>query len=123
MRDFRQLSVWQKAHELALLIYRQTSHFPAQERVGLGSHMTRAAVSIPMTIAQASGQSDRAEFANSTRTAIGLSSELEYLVLLAKDLDLIDTKFHDGAQKSVSEVRKMLTGLSKTVMLQVRTEG
>lgn len=123
MRDFRQLNVWQKAHELALLIYRQTSHFPAQERIGLGTNIRRAAVSMPMNIAQASGQTDRTEFANRMRTAIGISSELEYLLLLARDLDLVDSSFYDAARGSVVEIRKMLAGLSKTVAAQVRTEG
>ncbi|HYH00091.1 MAG TPA: four helix bundle protein [Terriglobales bacterium] len=124
MRDFRQLGVWQKAHELALLIYTQTAQFPQQERVGLGATMRRAAIAIPMNIAEGCGQSDRIEFGKCTRNAIGLTSELEYLVLLARDLNLIESTLHERAYDSIAEVRKMLTGLSKSVSQQVlRAEG
>lgn len=118
MRDFRQLGVWQKAHELTLLIYRQTAQFPQQERLGLRTTMRRVAVSIPMSIAEGSAQNDCLEFGKHVRNAIGLSSELEYLVLLAQDLNLIDSAIHTTAQSAIVEVRKMLSGLSKSVLVQ-----
>ena len=53
MRDFRNLKVWQKAHELTLAVYRETRGFPRDELYGLTSQLRRGASSIPANIAQA----------------------------------------------------------------------
>ena len=50
VRTFRDLILWQKAHQLVLFIYRITKNFPNEEKFGLISQMRRAAVSIPSNI-------------------------------------------------------------------------
>lgn len=52
MRDFRELTVWQKAHQLALDVYRTTSRFPQTEVYGLTSQIRRAGVSIAANIVE-----------------------------------------------------------------------
>jgi four helix bundle protein len=56
MGDYRQLSVWKRAHDLALEIYRSTECFPARERYGLAAQMRRAAVSVVSNIAEGCGR-------------------------------------------------------------------
>ena len=51
-KSFRELDVWQRAHELVLAVYRATAEFPREERFGLISQMRRAAVSVPANIAE-----------------------------------------------------------------------
>ncbi|CAD7851210.1 MAG: hypothetical protein [Olavius algarvensis Gamma 1 endosymbiont] len=86
MGDYRQLSVWAKAHQLVLLVYRKTRQFPADERFGLISQMRRAAASIPSNIAEGSGRGSDQDFARFARIATGSTNELEYQCILAKDL-------------------------------------
>ena len=47
MRNFRDLKVWQKSHELTLEVYKVTNTFLKSEVYGLGSQLRRASASIP----------------------------------------------------------------------------
>src|SRR5690242_7272739 len=110
MRDFRELKVWAKAHELTLAIYRETAQFPKQELYGLTSQLRRAAASVGANIAEGAGKTSRAEFARFLETASGSASELEYHLLLAKDLGYISSDVYDDLSASVGEIKRMLTG-------------
>jgi four helix bundle protein len=83
MKDFRQLKVWQKAHQLTLAIYQVTGSFPRDEIYGLTSQMRRAAASIPSNLAEGCGRNSDAELARFSSMAAGSASELEYHLLLA----------------------------------------
>ena len=63
MKDFRQLKVWKKSHELALAIYHITASSPREETYGLASQIRRAASSIPSNIAEGCGRDGDAEVA------------------------------------------------------------
>ena len=82
MKDFRDLQVWHKAHELALDAYRASSGFSQDERYGLTSQLRRAAVSIGANLAEGCGRGSDADFARFAQIAMGSASEAEYLVLL-----------------------------------------
>jgi four helix bundle protein len=115
MRDFRELTVWKKAHELTLEIYERTSHFPRHECSGLAGQMRRAAMSVSTHIAEGAVKTERADFVRLLHVALGFANQLEYQVLLAKDLGFVAVEQHDRLNVSVNEVKKMLIGLSKTV--------
>src|SRR5580658_8955046 len=89
MKDFRELRVWQRAHTLTLSVYRLTTGFPTEERYGLSSQMRRASSSIAANLAEGCGRTGDAEFARYCSIAMGSASELDYHLLLAKDLGLI----------------------------------
>ena len=91
MRDFRKIKAWEKAHELALAIYAATVSFPKDELYGLTSQMRRSASSIPTNIAEGCGRDSEADFARFTN-CYRLNTELEYQILLSRDLKLIDSK-------------------------------
>lgn len=88
MKDFRSLKVWEKAHALTLTIYNSTEGFPKQELYALANQIQRAAVSIPANIAEGCGKDSDAELKRYFLIAMGSSSDLEYLLLLAHDLGL-----------------------------------
>ncbi len=111
MKDFRDLQVWQKAHELALSIYRESVAFPAEERHGLTGQLRRAAVSIPANIAEGCGRTGDREFARFLQIALGSSSEVEYLLLLARELSLMPAATHQQLEQQTTEIKRMLTGL------------
>jgi len=109
MKDFRKLQVWQKAHQLTLAIYHFTAAFPRHEIYGLASQMRRAASSIPSNIAEGCGRDGDAELSRFCSTARGSASELEYQVLLAHDLNLIQPKDYDKLNQQAVEIKRMLT--------------
>ncbi len=115
MKDFRDLQVWHKAHELALDAYRASSGFSQHERYGLTSQFRRAAVSIGANLAEGCGRGSDADFARFAQIAMGSASEVEYLVLLARDLQELSEEDRDRLNARISEVKRMLSALIKTL--------
>ena len=116
MRDFRQIKVWAKSHSLALEIYRITATFPREEIYGLTSQLRRAATSIPSNIAEGFGRGGNAELARFLQIGMGSASEVEYHVLLARDLNLLSQKIYEDLDGRIVEVKRMLASL----LLKVR---
>ena len=95
MRPFREYKIWQLAHELTLLVYEDTRHFPADERFALTNQLRRAAYSVPFNIVEGSARGDK-EFHQFLRIALASAVELDYGVLLAYDLGYLqDERYHD----------------------------
>ncbi len=115
MQDFRQLKVWQKAHELTLEIYRVTHGFPKEELFSLTQEMRRSAMSIPTNIAEGSGRSSDADFCRFLWISSGSAKELEYQTILAKDLKYLDEISFRKLSSALDEVKRMLTGLIQSV--------
>jgi four helix bundle protein len=89
MQNFRGLKVWEKAHELTLLIYKITRTFPKEELYGLTSQIRRASSSIACYIAEGTGRGSKADFARMIQIAIGSSAEVDYQLILTKDLGFL----------------------------------
>jgi four helix bundle protein len=102
MQDFRDLKVWQRAHQLVLRLYKATATFPDAERFGLISQIRRAAVSIPANIAEGSRRGTDADFARFLRIAIGSASEVDYFVLLARDLRYLAAQEYESLNGETS---------------------
>lgn len=115
MRDFRKLSVWAKSHSLALLIYRFTASYPNEELYGLTSQMRRSASSIPSNVAEGCGRNTQPQFAQFLNIAFGSASELEYQIILSKDLGFIDGNSFKELSQKTTEVKKMLFSLLEKV--------
>ena len=108
MKDFRTLKVWEKAHTLTLAIYKATEKFPKHELYALTNQIQRAAVSVPTNIAEGCGKDSDAELKRYFVIAMGSSSELEYLLLLARDLKYLPEDSHQILNRDLTEVRRML---------------
>ena len=115
MRDFKELKVWEKAHALALKVYHSTRSFPVQEQYGVTSQLRRAAVSVSTNIAEGCGRSSEIEFARFLEISFGSASELQYLALLSKDLELFDSATYQQIASDVDEVKRMLYTFINTV--------
>ena len=115
MKDFRQLKVWEKAHQLALAIYKETKNFPKEELYGLTSQIRRASMSIPTNIAEGCGMNTDKEFARFLQIAMGSASETEYQLILAHDLEFLSKETHEKLHTNVEEVKRMLASLLKTL--------
>jgi four helix bundle protein len=104
MQRFQSLAVWQKAHAFTLAIYSATEQFPRAEAFGLAAQ-----------IAEGCGQEGSTEFLRCLQHARGVAVEVEYLLLLARDLRFIEAPAYDTLQDQLIEVRKMLSGFMKTL--------
>jgi len=111
MKDFRQLKVCEKSHLLALAVYHATESFPREETYGLTSQIRRAASSIPSNIAEGCGRNGDAELARFCIIASGSATELEYQLLLARDLKLLQADDYEELSIQTVEVKRMLTVL------------
>ena len=111
VRDFKRLQVWDKSHRLTLDVYRATNNFPQSELYGLTSQIRRSAASVPANIAEGCGRNTEAEFARFLHIAMGSASELEYHLLLSRDLGYLNTETHNKLSAQTTEVKRMLTGL------------
>lgn len=109
MKDFRDLKVWEKAHMLTLSVYRITAGFPTDERYGLAGQLRRAASSIPANIAEGCGRQGDAELARFVQIAMGSASELEYHLLLSRDLKYITADTYGPLHQQTIAVKRMLT--------------
>jgi four helix bundle protein len=115
MQDFRQLEVWQKAHRLTLAVYRATAAFPSSEQYGLTSQVRRASVSIPANIAEGCGRDGSPDLARFLQMAMGSASEVEYHLLLSKELGYLSVPASKQLTAEIVEVKRMLASLIKRV--------
>ena len=115
MKDFRDLKVWEKSHALTLEIYRATAVFPKPELYGLTSQIRRCSASVGANIAEGCGKRGNNEFQRYLQIASGSASELDYRLLLSKDLVFLSDIDYGKLARSLTEVRKMLTSLLQKV--------
>ena len=111
MKDFRDLRVWERAHNLTLEIYRVTTNFPHEERYGLTSQIRRSTASIAANIAEGCGRRGNGEFHRFLQIAAGSASELDYHLLLVRDLGILEKRTYELLAQSLGELRRMLTAL------------
>jgi four helix bundle protein len=115
MSDFKKLRVWEKARELARIVYRATRTFPDTERYGLTSQMQRAVISVGSNIAEGCGRSSEAEKARFFRIAAGSLSELEFQTIIAGDLSFIGEEQVNDMLGRIKEIGGMLGALTNVV--------
>lgn len=116
MRNFRNLKVWEKSHALTLAIYKTTKSFSKEELFGLVSQMRRSSSSVPSNIAEGCGRNTQAQFGQFLNIASGSASELEYQIILSRDLDFIDKRGYEQLINKITEVKRMLTSLHQAVV-------
>jgi four helix bundle protein len=113
MQDFNNLLVWQKAHALTLEIYRDSRNYPREELYGLTSQIRRASSSIGANIAEGCGLGTDPLLRRSLTVAMGSASELQYHLLLARDLGFVAGDVYDTRLAALIEVKKMLAAFIK----------
>jgi four helix bundle protein len=109
VRNFKDLKVWERSHRLVLDVYDATCRFPSEETFGLTSQVRRCCASIPANIAEGCGRSGEAELARFILISMGSTSELEYHLLLARDLGYLSAQRYQELLQELSEVKRMLS--------------
>jgi four helix bundle protein len=113
VRDFRELKVWERSHRLTLAVYEATVAFPKEELYGLTSQMRRSCAAISANIAEGCGRGSNADLARFLHIALGSASELQYHLLLARDLSFLSPRDYKHLTTEVTEIKRMLTSFIK----------
>lgn len=112
LTDFQQLNVWQKAHKLVLEVYDITKKYPKEEKTELVALMRKAAMTIPIKIAEGFIRRSPSEKERSYKISQDAIEELKYQIILSRDLEYI--KDVEEILYSIDEVGRMLTGLVRS---------
>ena len=112
-RDFRDLLIWQRAHALVLVVMQLTREFPREVRYELASQLHRAAISVAANIAEGHTRRGNKAFAAFLDIATASAAEVEYLLLLARDLGYLPQERHEPLDAEVYELRRMMSGLRR----------
>lgn len=107
-KSFRDLLVWQRSIQLAVVIYRLTRGFPKEEMYGLTSQLRRAAVSVPSNIAEGQDRLSTGEFRQFLGVARGSNFEMQTQLEIARVMKLGDSGLIDEAEGLSHEVGKMI---------------
>ncbi len=112
-RSFRDLIVWQKAHQFVLAAYRYTARFPREEIYSLTSQLRRAAVSTPANVAEGFKKKTRSDKARFMNISQGSLEECRYYLILAEDLRYGD---NGPLMSQLEEVSKLLESYSRAII-------
>jgi four helix bundle protein len=121
-RDYRKIKAWQKADELALLVYRETSVFPKSEIWGLTSQMRRAAVSVSANIVEGSARKSKNEYLQFLFISLSSLAELDYYIRFTKEVGYLDAITHEELSKKSRECLKTLQGLVSFMESEIRSQ-
>jgi four helix bundle protein len=112
---FTELTVWQKAHELALFVYKLTERFPERERFGITSQIRRSAASPPANIAEGFGRRTTGELLRSLQIARGEIEETRYFLILGRDLGLIGSADFEVGSEYCDTVGRLINALATSL--------
>ncbi|MGD9787493.1 MAG: four helix bundle protein [Sulfuricellaceae bacterium] len=121
IRDFRDLLIWQRAMDVARIVYRITESFPSSELYGLTSQLRRAAVSVPSNIAEGHGRESEREFGRFLRISRGSLAELQTQLILAEGLGYAGADSFLEINELIEELGRMMRGMQKALDSQLTT--
>lgn len=111
MRDYKKYDIWKLSHLLTLEVYKITESFPKEEIFGLTSQIRRASSSIGINIVEGCGRGSDEDFKRFLRNASGSAFEVEYILLLSKDLNYISEEQSLELSPKVEELKMKISKL------------
>ncbi len=118
MRNYQKYEVWNEAHQVTLLIYNQVApRIPRIEQFGLTSQIKRAAHSVPLNFAEGCGRNSEKDFVHFLDMSLGSAHELEYCILLIKDLGYLETDEFELLSRKMNSIKAMLITLIKRIRI------
>jgi four helix bundle protein len=115
VNNYKDLLVWQKAHNLTLNVYKLTKEFPADEKFGIVQQLRRSVASIPTNIVEGFGRFSRKEYIQYLYISRGSITETDYHLFLAKDLGYIKKESYDNLVVLIDEIGRMINGLIRSL--------
>lgn len=115
MRDFRKLDIWKNGIELVKQVYLITKKLPSEEKFGLKSQITKAAVSIPSNIAEGCSRNSEIEFKRFLEISMGSLFEVETQLVIIEELGFINSEDLKQLFKLIEKEAKMINSLIKII--------
>jgi four helix bundle protein len=125
MKNFKQLKIWKQGMGIVKQVYAVSRFLPDEERYGLRSQMTRAAVSIPSNIAEGSSRFSDPDYRRFLEISLGSAFELETQLLIIKELELAPNSPEgsiDRALAAIEEEQRMISGLIATINRDIKNK-
>jgi four helix bundle protein len=116
MHNFRKLKVWNRAMEFVSETYKVSACYPRAEQFGLTNQIRRAAISIPLNIAEGSGGSSNAEFSKFLGYALRSTYEVMTALDISERLGYCSSEGSEGMQSEADEIAAMIFGLSRSLV-------
>jgi four helix bundle protein len=108
MRNFKKLKIWQKGFDIAVKSFHLVSTFPKEEKYGISSQITKAAISIPSNIAEGSSRSSNKDYNRYLETSLGSSFEIETQLLIAEAVNFGEKERRNDLLREIDEEQKMI---------------
>jgi four helix bundle protein len=112
MKNFKELRIWQKGIEIAVNCFRLTRDFPKEERFGLSSQITKAAVSISSNIAEGSSRDSEKDYSRFIQISLGSVYELETQLLIAQKVSFGNQELLQKILLDINDEQRMIMGFS-----------
>lgn len=123
MHNYKNLHIWQEGITLARRIYEVTSSFPTNEKFGIVSQMTRAAVSIPSNIAEGAGRNSSKDFANFLSIAIGSTFELHSQIVICEQIGYINKETSQQLEKLTYSLQQQIYSYKQRIEGSASRQG
>ena len=115
LQSHKDLEVWKNSISFVTNIYEITKDFPSEEKLGLTSQLRRAALSIPLNIAEGAARRYSKEFLQFIRYALGSAAELETLVIIAANIKYLTIEQKETLINEINSISRMLMALDKSI--------
>jgi len=123
IKSYHDLEIWQRGRKLVSVIYHLTASFPKSEVYGISSQLQRAAISIPLNIAEGWGRETSKSFLQFLRNSRGSLFELDTLLLIAYDLKYITDDQLKSINQEIAELGRMMNAFIKKINARITVQS
>jgi four helix bundle protein len=123
LKSFTELTVWQRAHELALLVFRLTEKYPRSDQFGIVAQVRRSTVSVTANIAEGFGRGTTKELLRSLQIARGELEETRSFMILSRDLGRISKEEFYGVNAHCDSVGQLINALGRKLRERLGDSG
>lgn len=123
IKSYRELQVWQKAHELVLLVFQLTERFPSRDQFGIVAQVRRSSSSVAANIAEGFGRGTTKEFLRSLQIVRGELEETRYFMFLSCDLGRIKKEEFSPVDEACDSVGRLINALGRSLRNRLNGKG
>ncbi|KIC63953.1 four helix bundle protein [Chryseobacterium taiwanense] len=116
MKPHRNLKAWGDSISLIKEVYLVTKSFPKEELFGTTSQMRRAALSIPLNIAEGAARTSKKEFVRFLDISIGSIAELDTLLIISFELEFLSNEEFHLLNNKLDLIGKLVYGLKRKLL-------